>query len=107
MKKFVLCLVTCVSLTLLPVRINANAPFEPLAATTSNTNTKNSEEAKALENRLYEIKAMDLSKMKTSEKKQMRKEVKSINRRLHDISGGVYVSAGAIIVVLIILLVLL
>lgn len=95
---------TCLSLTLIPVRINADTPVEPSAVT--NNNTKEAAEVKTLELRLYEIKAMDLSKLKSSEKKALRKEVRTIKHRLHDIGGGVYVSAGAIIVVLVLILLL-
>ena len=66
-----------------------------------------SPEVKALELRLNEINAMDKSKMKSSEKKTLRKEVKTINHKMHDIGGGVYLSAGAIILIVILLIVLL
>ena len=48
-----------------------------------------------------------MSKLKSTEKKDLRKEVRSIKRELKDISGGVYISAGVLIVILIILVVLL
>ena len=50
---------------------------------------------------------MDKTNMKSAEKKSLRKEVKSINHRLHDISGGVYLSVGAIVLIVILLIVLL
>jgi hypothetical protein len=50
---------------------------------------------------------MDKTNMKSAEKKSLRKEVKSINHKLRDISGGVYLSAGAIVLVVILLIVLL
>ena len=49
---------------------------------------------------------MDKSKMKSAEKKSMRKEVRTINHRLHD-GGGIYLSAGAAILIVILLIVLL
>jgi hypothetical protein len=106
MKKIAICLMaTCLSLTLLPLQLNAATSFEPssLAA----PKPAESAEVKTLELRLNEIKAMDKSNMKTAEKKSMRKEVKSINHRLHEIGGGVYLSAGAIILIVILLVVLL
>jgi hypothetical protein len=106
MKKIAICLLTaCLSLTLLPTQAIAEKPADTKTVTT--TYSADAERVKALELRLNEIKAMDKSKMKASEKKKLRKEVKSINRDIHDIGGGVYISAGAIIVVLILLLVLL
>lgn len=64
-------------------------------------------EVKKMELRLNEIKAMDKSSMKPSEKKALRKEVKSINHKLRDVTGGVYVSVGVIILVVVLLILLL
>jgi hypothetical protein len=50
---------------------------------------------------------MDKANMKSSEKKSMRKEVKSINHKLREIGGGVYISAGGLILILILLIILL
>ena len=105
MKKIAICLLTaCLSLTLLPTQAIAAKPANTITTT---TNSADAEKVKSLELRLNEIKAMDKSKMKASEKKKLRKEVKSINRNIHDIGGGVYISAGAVIVVLVLLLLLL
>jgi uncharacterized protein involved in copper resistance len=104
MKKIAICLIiACLSLTFLPLQLNA-AVKEP----SSIVGNKASEtaEMKALELRLNELKEMDKSKMKSSEKKIMRKEVRSINHRMHDISGGLYISGGAIIIILLLLLIL-
>lgn len=60
-----------------------------------------------LTSRLAEIKAMDKSGMKASEKKQLRKEKRSIKSELRQVKGGVYVSAGALLVLLIILILVL
>jgi predicted PurR-regulated permease PerM len=104
MKKFAICLImACLSLTLVPLQLNA-ATTEP--TTIPVTKSNDAAEVKALELRLNELKEMDKSKMNSSEKKIMRKEVKSIKHRLHDIGGGVYISAGAIILILLLLLVL-
>lgn len=106
MKKFAICLMaTCLSLTLIPLQLNAATKTEPssLAA----PKPAESAEVKTLELRLNEIKAMDKSNMKSAEKKSLRKEVKSINHRLHDISGGVYISVGAVILIVVLLLILL
>ena len=106
MKKLAICLVmTCLSLTLVPLQLNAANKSEPTAVPAPKP--AESAEVKALELRLNEINAMDKSKMKSAEKKSLRKEVKSINHKMRDISGGVYVSAGALILILILLVVLL
>jgi hypothetical protein len=106
MKKIAICLMlTCLSLTLLPLQLNASTLSDP----SSLAGSKPAESAvvKTLELRLNEINAMDKSKMKSAEKKNMRKEVKSINHKLRDIGGGVYLSAGAVILIVILLIVLL
>jgi hypothetical protein len=41
----------------------------------------------------------------SADKKDLRKEVRSKKRKLKDISGGVYISAGELIVILILLIV--
>jgi hypothetical protein len=106
MKKIVLCLmVACLSLTFIPLQASAATIAEP----SSLVDPKPAEaaEAKTLLLRLDEIKATDMSKLKSSEKKDLRKEVRSINHKLKTIGGGVYLSAGAVILLIILLVVLL
>ena len=99
---------TCLSLTLIPLQSFASTTVEPSSlVVTKPPETAESAEAKTLLLRLDKINSMDMSKLKSSEKKNMRKEVRSINRELRDIGGGVYVSAGALILILILLIVLL
>ena len=95
-------------LMILPVQSFASAKEDPSAIVTTKPSetTAESAEAKALLLRLDEIKAMDKDNLKASEKKELRKEVRSIKRELKDISGGVYISAGALIVILILLILL-
>jgi hypothetical protein len=103
MKKLAICLVmTCLSFTLIPLQLNAEKRSDP-----SSLPAPESAEAKTLELRLNEIKAMDKSNMKSAEKKNMRKEVKAINHRLHSIGGGVYLSVGAVILIVVLLIILL
>jgi putative component of toxin-antitoxin plasmid stabilization module len=56
-------------------------------------------------NRLNEIHAMDKSHLTTSEKKELRKEVLAIRKNAGP-GGGVYLSVGAIIIIVLILIVL-
>ena len=85
----------------------------PLKATETNP-TPISETAKANEAaintltlRLQEIKAADKSNMSAAEKKELRKETRAIKGQMRQLSGGVYVSAGAVILIAILLIVLL
>ena len=106
MKKIVFCLMaTCLSLTFLPLQSNSATAAEPTSMVAAKP--VESAEAKSLVLRLDEINAMDKSKMKSAEKRNLRKEVKSINHSLREIGGGVYLSAGAVILIVILLIVLL
>lgn len=109
MKKFFTILMAAMlTLTILPVTISAAPGENPssLVTTKPDVTPKESAEANALLLRLDEIKTMDMSKLEAKDKKALRKEVRSIKRDLKDISGGVYVSAGVLIVVLILLILL-
>ena len=64
-------------------------------------------QAKALLTRLDEIKSMDKSELSTAQKWKLRKEVLSIKSQLHEVSGGVYLSVGAIIIIILLLILLL
>lgn len=106
MKKIVLCLMaTCLSLMFLPLQANASttAVTDSLAVPTP----AESAEAKSLLLRLNEIKAMDKSKLTSSEKKNLRAEVRSTRTHLRGIGGGVYLSVGAIIIIVLLLVILL
>ncbi len=63
--------------------------------------------AQVLLNRLDQIKSMDKSNINANEKKALRQETKSIKKELKQISGGVYLSTGAIILIIIILILIL
>lgn len=64
-------------------------------------------EAQKLITRLEEIDAMEKKGLTTAEKKELRKEVKSIKEELRRVGGGVYISVGAIIIILLLLIILL
>lgn len=57
--------------------------------------------------RLEEIKALDKTNMTHAEKKELRKEVKTLKTNLAQLSGGVYLSVGAIIIIVLLLILLL
>jgi hypothetical protein len=108
MKKILLCVVaTCLSLALFPVLANAASDNVPSVVGTKPAEPADSVEAKTLVLRIDEINKMDKTNMKSSEKKALRKEVKSINNTLRDSGGYVYLSAGAVILIVILLIILL
>lgn len=104
MKKITLSIVTLFMLTsFIPSELRAETNAAPM----EKSKNVESAEAKVLLNRLSEIKAMDKSKMTSSEKKQLRKEVRTLKTNLASINGGVYLSVGAIIVIVLLLILLL
>jgi hypothetical protein len=62
--------------------------------------------ANALLDRLNEINEMDMSAMSSSEKNELRKEVRAIQKEQRP-SGGVYISVGAAILIVLLLILLL
>ena len=104
MKKSTLCLMmTVLSLNIIPNSIIA-AEKNPTAIAV------NSKEVPAVVriqiNRLEEIKAMDKSNLNSSEKKELRKEVRAIKTSLRVNNNGVYLSVGAIIIIILLLILL-
>lgn len=61
--------------------------------------------AKQIESRLIEIKKMDKSNLTAAQKKELRKEVKSLKKEAK--SRGIYLSVGAIIIIILLLILLL
>jgi hypothetical protein len=105
MKKIALCLMTaCMLLAFNPIQLKAatTAPSALVASTPSDA-----KEAKTLLLRLEVIKNMDKSNLTSVEKKNLRKEVRSIRTQLRDSNGGVYLSVGAVIIILLLLIILL
>jgi hypothetical protein len=101
-----LLLMAILSLTFLPVQ-TADASSKKPEVTAPAPTPEEKAEAKVLISRLNEINSLDKSKLNSSEKKNLRKEVKSIKSRLKDISGGIYISGAALVVIIILLIVLL
>lgn len=108
MKKLTLCVMTF-SLLLLaaPIQLNAAAlDSNPIAADSIAISEK--AVVNTLTARLDEIALIDRTKLSPTERRELRKEVRSINKELKAAnSGGVYVSVGALLVVIILLILLL
>lgn len=90
-----LLLVATISLPLSAATTPATAPATPSA------------EAQVLLNRLNEINAMDKAPLSGTEKRKLRKEVKTIKKELAQANGGVYLSVGAVIIIILLLILLL
>jgi hypothetical protein len=106
MKKIVFCLmVACLTLTVFPFQSKAENVPAPSAMV--DPKPAESAEVKALELRLNAINSMDKTKMKASEKKALRKEVRSIDKKMRELGGVVYISGAAVVLIIILLIVLL
>lgn len=105
MKKLPLYLMMMVlSLSIFPTTSFASEKNAPV----DNAKTKEvPAEVKVMLDRLEEIKAMDKSEMKASEKKELRKEVREIKANLKASNNGVYLSVGAIIIIILLLILIL
>jgi hypothetical protein len=104
-KTFLYTIITLTLLSCIPVQGYSSARIEPSAMGIP----KPGESLKSdqLLARLNEIKAMDKSDLNFSEKRQLRKETRSIKHELKQINGGVYISATAIILIALLLIILL
>ncbi len=93
---------------MLAIAVPANSTVvAPAAAGTNNTATTENPRLLELNQRLAEIKDVTKSKLSGSEKKALRKEVKEIKKEMKAISGGVYLSVGAVIIIILLLILIL
>jgi len=95
------------SLTFYPAMSNAATTKEATPTSLVDQNPNATPEAKVLLQRLDDIDRLDKSDLKSSEKKALRKEVRGIKSQLEAMGGYVYVSAGAIILIVILIIILL
>jgi len=75
---------------------------EPVAT----ENKLSAEEVNRLVNRVEEIRKMDKSTLTTSEKRELRKELKSIKKNVRKHGEVIYVSGGVVLLIVIILILL-
>jgi hypothetical protein len=64
------------------------------------------EEVKVMLNRLEEIKNIDRSTMNRTERKALRKEVRAIKDELRTTGNGIYISVGAALIILLLIIIL-
>ncbi|MDO8367081.1 MAG: hypothetical protein Q7T20_09805 [Saprospiraceae bacterium] len=106
MKKSILCITAAFLLfSFAPMQMNASTVPDPIIATSSVAPEPTATDA--LVARLNEIKATDKSTLSASERRDLRKESRSIKREIKQSSGGVYLSVGAIILIVVLLIILL
>jgi hypothetical protein len=106
MKKFMMCVMTAVLLlACIPTNLKAATASNPTSIPASKT--PESVEAKVLHARLDEINGMNKSNLTSFEKKELRTEKRAIKKNLKQLNGGVYLSAGAIILIIVLIVILL
>lgn len=106
MKKLTLCIAAAMLLfTLIPTQLKADNDKKEAAKAT--TEIVDASAAVAIEARLEEIKEMDKSALTTVERRELRKEVRSLKADLKTLGGGLYISVGAAILIVLLLILLL
>lgn len=89
--------------SIVPVQVQAGVETRNVPATPAPVPA----EVTVMLNRLDEIHAMDLSLLSKVEKKELRKEVRTLKSDLRAASQGVYLSIGAILIIVLLLILLL
>ena len=105
MKKLIVCIMTVAALSTFSPH-QSMAAKEAIPTSTPVPNPADAARVNAMVNRLNEIDALDKSKMSSSEKKVLRKEVRVIKREIQRSGGGVYISVGVLLLIIILLLIL-
>ena len=90
--------------------LNANATDNNASKkhliTSESKSANSSIAASILFDRLHEIQALTKKDLSSTEKSALRKEVKGIKQELKQMDGGIYISAGVLILILILILIL-
>jgi hypothetical protein len=94
-------------LLIIMLSVPVSTPAIASSANDAKTGNAARTEATVLISRLNEIKSYDVSSMSRTERSELRKEVKNIKHKLSELSGGVYLSVGALIIILLLLILLL
>jgi Skp family chaperone for outer membrane proteins len=93
-------------LAFIPSQLNAQIASANTEIIVPIAESKEAIEANVMLARLNEIKAMDKSNLTSSDKKELRKEVKTLKTNLKASGNGLYLSVGAIIIILLLLIIL-
>lgn len=99
MKKMIFFLVTSLLVLTTAPELKASTVSAKMETTVDTISVKK------LEDRLNEIKAMDKSKLTREEKKELRKEVRAIDRERQELVVGMYISLGALIIIILLLII--
>ncbi len=103
MKKYKQFIMFLLIFSISPVSSKAVNATEPVPVSSAVVNR--AEQNKVYENRVLEIKGMDKSKLNSFQKKELRKELRTMKKAINN--GGIYLSVGSIIIIVLLLILLL
>jgi hypothetical protein len=83
--------------------VSANTTNEPVAAPVPVNERMSDQEVNRLVDRVKEIRDMDLKNLSAKQKKELRNELKEMQR----VTGGVYIGGAALVIIIVLLLILL
>jgi hypothetical protein len=108
MKKLALSLMAAfLMLAVIPAQMSAATSTTSSSITATRPSDPEAELALVLTARLDEINNMDKAGLSPAEKSELRKEVREIKKELRNLGKGVYISVGAIILIVLLLILLL
>jgi hypothetical protein len=105
-KLFFLFLLLALNAPLAIYASEAKTASNPVAPATTE-NKMSADEVARLNRRVEEIRSMDKSKLTVSERRELRKELRGIKERVKRDGGYIYIGAGTLLVIIIILLLVL
>lgn len=108
MKKLIVYVLSAIlSITIIPNQINAASATQSTSPTEAGRSQPlDSLAIKAAISRLDEIRAMDKSALKYSERKELRNESNNLNAEIKNSSSGLYLSGAAIILIIVLIILL-
>jgi uncharacterized protein YnzC (UPF0291/DUF896 family) len=106
MKKIILVIVA-IHLSLFTLNCKADETYVGYAKPITNITYLDAKSDQAIIDRINEIKAMDKSKLSFTERKELRKELRATKKYLEMRGGGVYLSVGAVIIIVLLLILIL
>ena len=104
MKKFIYSLVLVFTLGLSANTVSANDRYEKKKPELT---AEQKVKLDRIVNRVNEIKAMDKSNLTSSERSELRKELRDLKSQARATSNGIYLSVGAIIIIILLLILIL
>jgi len=94
-----------IPLLLIAMSVSLLTPVFAANVTPGKTEVPKEVRAQQIESRLIEIRDLSKTNLSSTEKKELRKEVKSLKKEARN--GGIYLSIGAIIIIILLLILLL